>query len=144
MDHSYGQSRRGFTTALLGGLSLMWLVTGKSRTETPAFDVPQLNLQKAKELIDAGAVVLDVRGDSQFEHRHIPVAVLVPLEVLRTSIPTWLSELKAKQIVVYSGDGVRHGPEATHILQQAGFAGAANLTVGIEGWDSAGLPVQRG
>lgn len=138
------QNRRHFVAALLGGTALVWLGARQNRTDASnALNVPQLALEQAKALIDAGAIVLDVRGDEQFQHRHIPVAMLMPLDILQAAIPAWLSTVKDQPIVVYCGDGVSHGPEATRILVRAGFSRAANLTAGIDGWDKAGYPVKR-
>ena len=137
-------NRRNVVAALLGGTALVWLATRSKQPDPQPADVPQLSLDSAKEWIAAGAIVLDVRGDEQCKFRHIPVAVLLPVEALRLSIPAWLTAAKEKQIVVYCGDGVAHGPEATRLLVQAGFGKAANLTVGVEGWEKAGLPLARG
>jgi rhodanese-related sulfurtransferase len=101
-------------------------------------------LEKAKEWIAAGDIALDVRGVEQFKFRHIPVAVLLPVEALRVAIPAWRAAVKEKQTVVYCGDGVAHGPEATRLRVQAGFGHAANLAVGVEGWEKAGLALARG
>ena len=46
--------------------------------------------------------------------------------------------------MVYCGDGTTLGPEGTHILNKAGFAGAVNLKPGIQGWAAAGLPIEQG
>jgi rhodanese-related sulfurtransferase len=54
-----------------------------------------------------------------------------------------LEYAKAQPILVYCSDGLSIGPEATRILNEAGYAGAVNLRDGIEGWDKAGLPVKR-
>lgn len=137
-------NRRNVIAFLIGGAALLQLATSHKPTPPEVSDIPQLDLQNAKEWIAAGAIVLDVRGDEQFKFRHIPVAVLIPVDVLQAAIPAWLLAAKEKQIVVYCGDGVAHGPQATRILVQAGFQHAANLTVGVEGWDKAGLPLTRG
>jgi rhodanese-related sulfurtransferase len=109
----------------------------------PAPDVPQLTVAQAKALIDADAMVLDVRGAEAFGNRHIPGAINLPLAVLQTGLPAILSQARDRSIVVYCNDGVRTGPEATQILNRAGFAKASNVQSGIEGWVAAGHPVTR-
>jgi len=47
-------------------------------------------------------------------------------------------------VIVYCGDGSTRGPEAAHLLAQAGFTQAANLRPGFSGWRDAGLPTERG
>ena len=105
------------------------------------YNVPQIDLASAKELIDKGATVIDVRGSEAFNDAHIPLAVLVPLSVLRESVPLWLTAMKAQPVVVYCGDGSTHGPEATQLLVDAGFAQPVNLTAGMSGWKAAGYKV---
>lgn len=47
-------------------------------------------------------------------------------------------------VLVYCGDGVAIGPEATSILNAAGYARAVNFKPGIEGRAGAGLPIAKG
>ena len=107
------------------------------------FVVPEVDLARAKELFDAGVLTLDVRKSESYEYRHIVGAMLMPLAMLRAGIPEALAYAKSLQILVYCGDGLTIGPEATHILTQAGFAGAVNLKPGIEGWAAAGYPIKK-
>jgi rhodanese-related sulfurtransferase len=113
-------------------------IIGNGRKE---YNVPQIDLSSAKELINQGATVIDVRGSEVFNAAHLPTAVLVPLEVLRESIPLWLTALEALPVLVYCGDGSTHGPEATQLLVNAGFAHPVNLTAGMSGWKAAGFKV---
>jgi rhodanese-related sulfurtransferase len=123
------------SASMLGGLSL--LARGPKQ-----YDVPQIALTAAKELIDQGATVIDVRGSSSYNEAHLPTAALLPLEVMRESIPLWLTALKANPVVVYCGDGSTRGPEATQLLVNAGFAKPVNLTEGMRGWKNAGYKVE--
>lgn len=108
------------------------------------YKVKEVDLAGAQQLIDAGALVIDVRGQDQFNFRHIPGAILITLEDLRAGIPQrLLAEAKDRAILVYCNRGLSHGTEATHILNVAGFAGAVNLKGGIEGRAGAGRPIQK-
>jgi rhodanese-related sulfurtransferase len=98
---------------------------------------PGVSLQEAISLIEEGALVIDVRDGPK---THIPGALLIPLEVLNAHLSK-LEAAKARSIVVYCGDGSTRGPQAAHILTQAGFAHVVNLAPGIEGWRAAGMPV---
>lgn len=135
-----------FVAICVALFALAWLSYHPARTgaEAQAFDVPQVDYSQAKALIDAGALVLDVREQAQFDYRHVPGAMLVPLTVLHSGIPLSLIVAKDKTIVVYCNDGHTRGPEATHILRQAGFTKAVNMKSGIEGWAGAGLLVDHG
>jgi rhodanese-related sulfurtransferase len=136
------QNRKHLAVFMLAGLALIALLLGGNH-QHPKYNVPEVNLAEAKTLIDAGALVLDVRGEDQFNYRHLPTAVLMPLMVLQAAIPASLASAKDRQIVVYCNEGVNHGPEAAYILQQAGYTKVVNMKSGIEGWAAAGLPVKN-
>jgi phage shock protein E len=102
-------------------------------------DVRQVDVAEAKALIDAGALVIDVRDRAVAASSHLPGALLIPLEVLAANMAK-IEAAKASAIVVYCGDGSTRGPQAAHILTQAGYVQTVNLRPGIEGWRRAGLP----
>jgi len=110
---------------------------------TQRFDVPSVNVDEGRTLIDQGATVVDVRGSQAFGNRHIAGALSLPLEILRSGVPTSFAVPKDKAILVYCGDGVTNGPEGTAILRNAGYAKAVNLEPGIEGWVAAGQAVEK-
>lgn len=112
--------------------------------QKPELSVPEVGIAAAKALIDAGALVIDVRGKDPYDYRHLPGAMWIALAQLSAGIPASLMEAKAKSIVVYCNDGIATGPKGTRILLDHGFANAVNLKAGVEGWDAAGLPLVRG
>ena len=59
------------------------------RSTDPAVmeQVKQVTAAEAKVLIDAGAIVLDVRGEGVGNGSHIPGAILIPLVVLAVNLP---------------------------------------------------------
>lgn len=120
---------------------LLWL-SNSSRVDS--YNVKEVDVSGAKELIDSGALVLDVRGKNQFDIRHIPGAVLITLDELRAGIPARIAaEAKDRLIVVYCNQGLVHGPKATAILNSAGYVNAVNLKPGIEGWTAAGQATKK-
>lgn len=121
-----------------GVLGIAWLnLAGKHA------DVPEVDLPQAKALIDAGALVIDVRNKDAFDFRHVPGAMLFPLAVLQMATPAVIAAAKERQIVVYCNDGHRTGPEATRTLRDNGFRNAVNMKAGIEGWAGAGFPLVK-
>lgn len=96
-----------------------------------------VSVHEAIALIDAGALVIDVRTAP---HTSLPGAMLIPLEVLEARL-AGMEVAKTQQIVVYCGNGSGLGPRAAHVLTQAGFQHVVNLEPGIEGWHKARLPV---
>jgi rhodanese-related sulfurtransferase len=133
------QPRHIFSILVLAtALVLSWQASHKDAT-TPQFNVKEVTAQEAKALMDAGALVIDVRDRAVSGRIHLPGAMLIPLELLSSSLAQ-LETAKTKNIVVYCGDGSTLGPEATSKLNNAGFAQAVNLKSGLEGWRKAGLP----
>jgi len=122
---------------------LVYLSNAPTQNFAEQYHVKEVDTAQAKAMIDNGALVIDVRGDEQFAHRHIPGAILVPVEQLEKGIPAELAKEKARNVLVYCGDGVAHGPLGTSLLDQGGFSSAVNLKGGIEGWESAGMPVVK-
>lgn len=105
------------------------------------FDVRSVSATEAGSLIDAGALIVDVRGQEGFDRGHIAGALLIPLAVLRAGIPESIANAKHRSVVVYCGNGESRGPEGTRLLSDAGFAQAVNVRGGIAAWAAAGLPV---
>jgi rhodanese-related sulfurtransferase len=126
---------------------LVWLSNvggGGPASVAHRYNIKEVSAADAKALVDAGALVVDVRGKEQFDVRHIPGAILISLEELRAKIPAALEGAKAKNILIYCGDGATRGPEGTEILNNAGYPNAVNLKPGIEGWERAGYAVAKG
>ena len=127
----------------LAWLALLAAAIFASFPGTRHADVRQVDVAEAKALIDAGALVIDVRERAVAANSHLPGAALIPLEALAASLAQ-IESARAAAIVVYCGDGSMRGPEAAHILTQAGFVQTVNLRPGIDGWRRAGLPTSSG
>lgn len=125
--------------ALVLGVALLLV----ARQPQPKFDVTNVSVQEARAMIDSGAVVVDVRGKEAFDARHIPGALNVPLDTLRSAIPLALAQAITGPVVVYCGDGERIGPEGTSILNKGGYTMAVNMKSGIQGWADAGMVVAK-
>jgi len=92
---------------------------------------------EAEELIDQGAMLLDVREPSEWDAGHAPVAVHVPLGDLAAEI----EDIPADQrIVVVCRSGGRSA-RATAFLVGSG-RDAVNLEGGMQAWAAADLPVE--
>lgn len=129
---------------LLAGLGLgLALIIFARQSQVPDVKVNSVSVQEANTLINQGALVVDVRGPEAYGARHIPGALNVPLDALRTAIPAALAGSIAKPVVVYCGDGVTIGPQGTALLNKAGYTKAVNVDQGIQGWAAAGLPIAK-
>ena len=85
---------------------------------------------KAREIVANGGLLVDVRTPQEFQERHAPGAVNVPV----AEVEQRLSEFpKDRPIVVYCRSGVRSG-RARKALLAAGYREVYNLG-GLSKWD---------
>lgn len=97
-----------------------------------------ISAQRALEMVQDGAAVLDVRERSEWNTGHAPLAVHVPLADVE-SAPRRLN--KDTPVVVMCASGMRSRIAAKR-LRDAGFA-ATSLSGGITAWQAAGGAVRR-
>jgi rhodanese-related sulfurtransferase len=90
----------------------------------------------------AGLIVLDVRSPGEFQTAHIRGSYNVPLDAL-PGVASELGRLDGETVALVCRTGVR-AAQAETILQQAGLTSARVLEGGIDSWDRAGLPLDRG
>ena len=128
---------RNWELILAASLVVLFAILTRSGSLNPVPKANEVSIQEAIALIDAGALVIDVRERAT---PRLPGALPIPLEVLGAHL-SGLEAAKARPIVVYCGNGTTRGPRAAHLLTRAGFTRVANLKPGIEGWRAAGLPV---
>jgi rhodanese-related sulfurtransferase len=96
-----------------------------------------LSPKDAAQAIAAGAPVIDVRDDDEFEAGHIAEARHLPFDRLMEetdSIP------KDTRVVFYCRTGERSGA-AVEAFAASGFD-AVNIEGGLEAWAAAGLPLE--
>ena len=99
-------------------------------------DTPQVGPRAAKALVDAGALLLDVREPDEWCTEHAPTAMLLPVGRVRArehELP------RDRRVVVVCRSGGRSAA-VTASLREAGFD-AVNLAGGMCAWAAAGLPV---
>lgn len=91
---------------------------------------------EADALINAGAILLDVRESQEWSAGHAPKARHIPLGQL----PDRMKELpQGRQILTICRSGMRSA-KAASLLAKDGRS-AANVTGGMNAWSAAGLPV---
>ena len=89
---------------------------------------------------DAGAFILDVRTQEEWNEYHIPGSTLITLDQLETR----LNEVpKDKEVVVVCRSGNRSQP-GRDILKNAGFPQVTSMSGGLKEWQSANLPTVTG
>lgn len=98
--------------------------------------LPQISPVKAKELIDRGAVLVDIREFDEHARSRIPDARHAPLSRLgRLGIET-----DAQAVIFHCRSGNRTAGNAERLAQCTDYE-AFILDGGIDAWKSAGLPV---
>lgn len=92
-----------------------------------------ISATEAKKILDAqeGAILLDVRTKEEYEERHIPGSILIPLDVLGSNAEIKMPDKNAT-ILVYCRSG-RRSISASEILTRLGYQNVYNMG-GIIAW----------
>jgi rhodanese-related sulfurtransferase len=105
--------------------------------------------EAAAEAMRAGAVLVDIRSDSQrAEDGLVPGAVVIPRNVLEWRCdPTsdWRDERVSDaevDLIVMCNEGYQSSLAAA-VLQRLGLRRATDLDGGFQAWRAAGLPVEK-
>jgi len=88
-----------------------------------------------------GAVILDVREPEEYEAGHLPGAILIPLEVLKSKIRKQVPDTSTTVYAYCRGGG--RSAMATWRLQRLGFTNVSSMAGGYLAWVEAGYPVER-
>ena len=114
------------------------LVAGISACSTAPVTVQKIiSVDEAREMIDDGAFLLDVRTPEEYQQVHIPGSTLIPLDTLASRA----NELPQDEtIVIYCRSGNR-SLQAVNILEQAGFDRVHSMDQGINYWIAQGYEV---
>ena len=99
-------------------------------------------LREAVRTGAAGLVVVDVRSPGEFAAAHIRGSYNIPLDALPEAA-SQLSSLRDETVALVCRTGMR-AVQAETILRSAGVESARVLAGGIESWERAGLPLDRG
>ena len=108
------------------------------RRAHPAGD--SVDAAQAKELQDAGALIIDVRESYEWAAGHVPGAKHIPLNQVASRLP----DLPADREIVFMCQSGMRSLSATRTAQLAGRDGVRSLSGGIGAWLRAGLPLVRG
>jgi rhodanese-related sulfurtransferase len=97
----------------------------------------EISRAEAREMLAAGAQLVDVRTDHEWEAGHLPGAVHIELPQL----PARSAEIdKDRPVILYCRSDNRSDMAAT-ALGEAGYD-AAKLAEGATGWEEEGLPLE--
>ena len=97
----------------------------------------EISRAEAREMLDGGAQLVDVRADHEWEAGHLPGAVHIALPDLAARA----GEIdKDRPVILYCRGGNRSSM-ATTALAEAGYD-AVKLSEGAVGWEEEGLPFE--
>ncbi|CAM3233597.1 Rhodanese-like domain protein [Deinococcus saxicola] len=94
--------------------------------------------QEGQQRMQQGALLVDVREQSEYDDLHAEGATLLPLSELESRF----SELPTdKELVMICRSGAR-SKQAGEYLMQNGYSKVVNLGGGTMAWAEAGLPTE--
>jgi rhodanese-related sulfurtransferase len=100
-------------------------------------EVPEVTPEEIGALLDAGAVLLDVREQEEWDAGHAPTASHVPVR----EVPARITEIPAdRRVLAICRSGARSRTVA-EALVGAGYD-AYNVAGGMRAWAAADLPVE--
>ena len=97
----------------------------------------EISRAEAREMLDAGAQLVDVRADHEWEAGRIPGATHLPLDQLAERA----GEVDRERPVVLYCRGGNRSTMAAAALAEAGYD-AVKLAEGATGWEEEGLPFE--
>lgn len=100
----------------------------------------EINVDQALAKREAGAFILDVREQDEWNTVHIPGATLIPLGQLANR----LAEVPTDQEVVVVCRSGNRSKSGRDILLQAGYAQVTSMAGGMNDWASKGFPTTTG
>lgn len=81
---------------------------------------------------NANIILLDVRSKKEYDEKHIPNSILIPLKNLDDEIESRIKD-KDSEIIVYCRSG-RRSKSACKKLANLGYKNVYNLDGGIKKW----------
>lgn len=105
--------------------------------------VQSIGVGEAQQLIaDSGTLVLDVRTPGEFETSHIAGAINIPVDRLDPHLREIVSRAGGTMLVVCQSGG--RAEQAAGKLAQTGKQDLVLLEGGMNSWEAAGAPLERG
>jgi rhodanese-related sulfurtransferase len=99
--------------------------------------MPEVSAEEAKQIIESGSQLIDVRTDVEFQAGHIPGARHVPLADVQRESAAFDKE---HPVVLYCRSGNRSGPAADAFAASGWHA--HSIAGGLIAWSEAGLELE--
>jgi rhodanese-related sulfurtransferase len=124
---------------LVGGLVLSFLLVIFSELRRKLRSVMSLDPQQAVKLINADAVVIDLRSQEAFARGHIVNSKNIPFDDLAANSDV-IAKFRNKPIVAVCDAGMT-STRAVDKLRKSGLENVFGLRGGIAAWTQASLPL---
>lgn len=99
--------------------------------------VEQINVQDAQALLNAGALLVDVREAYERKTQYIPGSKALPLSEINNK---WQQLPKDKELIIQCRTGNRSARAASFLAKQG--LNVKNLSGGLLAWQAAQLPIK--
>ena len=126
---------------LIGGVAFMWMAVMIYEIRLKSQGFTHVSSSDAVRLINAGAVIVDVRNKDEFESGHIVNAKNIELGEL-TQNERLISKYKNKVLLAVCNNGAQSN-KAANLLRKAGIAQASSLRGGLAGWRNDKMPLAK-
>ena len=103
--------------------------------------IKERTVDETRERLNAGATLIDVREDNEFEAGHAAGSVHMGRGIIERDIVHTFPE-KDVELVLYCGGGYRSAL-ATDMLQKMGYTNVWSMAGGWKAWVAAGLPTEK-
>ncbi len=112
-----------------------------SETEAESSSIQSITPVEASEMYSAKeAVIIDVREQNEWDDKHIPGAIHIPVAQLNNRLSE-LEQYKDRPVIMQCRSG-RRSAQGALVLHNAGFKKVYNMEGGILAWDKAGLETE--
>jgi rhodanese-related sulfurtransferase len=108
-------------------------------TKDPREPFTRISVDEAKEMMNDGAAVIDVREPHEYSGGHVPNASLIPVN----SVFARREELPKDQDLIFVCAVGQRSALACEMAAATGLTRLFNLEGGTEAWINAGLPVDK-
>ena len=129
----------GNNTLLVGALFFSFFLLVFTKLRRKASGMINVEAAEAVKLINADAVVIDLRSAEAFAHGHIVNAKNIPFDELRGNLDK-VEKLKSASVVAVCDAGIT-STKAIDILRKHGHESVYGLKGGMNAWSQAGMPV---
>jgi len=108
-------------------------------TKDPREPFTRISVEEAKDMLDKGAVIVDVREQHEYTSGHVPGATLIPVNTVYAR----REELPKDQDVIFICAVGQRSALASEMAAAAGLTRIFNLEGGTDAWIKSGQPVEK-